>query len=117
MRMNVEQNEGRDQFQREHPVDLRVGEMRIAMSVDEARLIAHELLRVAGTVRPEAKRLNRVLWSCGPCQIQQVPSMLGSPDFFVVTDGGSRQQIGKRNSLEDAVDLVRQYCKSWTKAS
>ena len=117
MRMNVEQNEGRDQFQREHPVDLRVGEMRIAMSVDEARLIAHELLRVAGTVRPEAKRLNRVLWSCGPCQIRQVLPIEGYPDFFRVIDNGSRQEVGICRSLEEAVDLVQQYCKSWTKAS
>jgi hypothetical protein len=110
--MNVERNAGQGRFQQEHPIDLCVGQMRIAMSVDEAREIAAQLNLAAGTVRPEAKRLNRVLWNCGPCQIRQVPSIAGNPDFFLVIDQGSRQQIGARNSLEDAVDLVRQYCKA-----
>lgn len=72
----------------------------------QARMLASELVKAAEAVEPAVKRLNRVVWVCGACEIQWVEV---EPKHFVVRDKGTREPVAEARYWPDAFEAARQY--------
>jgi hypothetical protein len=106
--LKVRLNDDKSGYGKSHPVLMTLREVRFALTANEARQLAIDLDGAAQQAEPEPKRINRILWSCGPCEIQHCCV----DDLFYVKDKGTGEVVARVDWLYEAVEAVHAYVKA-----
>jgi hypothetical protein len=84
----------------------------VAYKPQEARELAHAILLEADKADPQLKRLSRIHWVCGACNILLHEGKgEGEEDLYRLRDKGSFECLGDAESLEEAYQVAKSYSR------